>query len=121
MDDKDYHIKKFVYLDSDLDTVNWSDTKNRKHPTSMPIDSVISILPGMKTEVFAKWKTHRKPLSPITYNKDVAEKDTRCFSIVWTERTLDLEANDTKQRDTWIKALEIIINENKTVTNCRQQ
>jgi len=88
----------------------------------MPIISIIGIKPGMTTEVFAKWKIQRKRLAPVTYNKDVAEKEAKCFSIIWNERSLDLEATDNNQRNSWVKALEIVWKEKRdNVAGCRQQ
>jgi len=88
----------------------------------MPIATIVSIKSGMTTEVFTKWKTQRKRLASLTYNKDVAEKEVKCFSIIWNERSLDLEAADNNQRNLWVKALEIVLKEKRdNVAGCKQQ
>eukprot|EP00698_Gefionella_okellyi_P000734 TRINITY_DN10667_c0_g1_i1.p1 TRINITY_DN10667_c0_g1~~TRINITY_DN10667_c0_g1_i1.p1 ORF type:complete len:415 (-),score=90.24 TRINITY_DN10667_c0_g1_i1:108-1352(-) len=91
---------RFMYLSHDLMHLSWSRTR-RLPLEGQPADrririaDVRDVLDGQQTEVFRR--TGRRSMSD------------RCFSIVTTQRTVDLEAPDAQTRELWSSTMRAIL------------
>jgi hypothetical protein len=82
---------------------HWSDTpldprKLVASESHIKLKNVLHVLPGKETAIFKRSVAAGAP-------------EYLCFSIVGTERTLDLQAVNVKERDLWVKALESSVND----------
>ncbi|GIQ83465.1 phosphoinositide phospholipase C family [Kipferlia bialata] len=81
-------------LDTEGTSIHWRQEKRHsyKEKDAMPITDIIKLVRGQTTEVFKR-------------SVDPALED-RAFSVIGTERTLDLYAKTEEQREEWIEAIE---------------
>jgi hypothetical protein len=94
--------KRFVYFDDGHSAICWSDKEVKESETSrsdqkppvglLPLHKVQDICNGVKTPVLLKVKTPK--LVPH-----------KAFSIVATDRTLDLQAESASIREKWVNGL----------------
>jgi len=89
-----YNEKKKKVTCTDDGRLFWSDLDVQKALSYIKLVDVTSVVKGKTTDVLKK-------------KKDA--KAERCFSIVTTGRTLDLEASSAMVRDTWVKAIQIAV------------
>jgi hypothetical protein len=82
---------RFVQLTPDHQRITWHAVGDTRRVESLPLASVLEVRPGQASEVFGR--------------SGKAGRDAFCFSIVTTDRTLDLEADSKPIRDAWVTAL----------------
>lgn len=82
--------------DGKMGTIYWNDIgkKKKKSEKSIPVDSITGLFEQNQTDAFRK---HRKSLG--------ADRTARCFSIVGSKRTLDLEARSKDVSESFLAAI----------------
>ena len=87
------HVR-FVYCSPGLDMLYWRNPgRMEPKPTEcVPVSKFLEISTGAKTKVFQRKN-----------NKDAVEK--LCFSLISSERTLDLQATSESQKWEWVRLL----------------
>eukprot|EP00735_Rhodelphis_limneticus_P013200 TRINITY_DN6763_c0_g1::TRINITY_DN6763_c0_g1_i1::g.3039::m.3039 TRINITY_DN6763_c0_g1::TRINITY_DN6763_c0_g1_i1::g.3039 ORF type:complete len:361 (-),score=71.21,sp/Q8BIJ7/RUFY1_MOUSE/41.18/1e-12,FYVE/PF01363.16/3.2e-16,Mcp5_PH/PF12814.2/4.9e-09,PH/PF00169.24/1.2e-05,PH_2/PF08458.5/0.0034,zf-AN1/PF01428.11/0.22,IBR/PF01485.16/0.095,IBR/PF01485.16/3.8e+03 TRINITY_DN6763_c0_g1_i1:38-1060(-) len=84
--------RRFISLTEDGEALTWTDLDNNTGRVErLPLNTVIEVRNGQTTEVF---KRTGRP-----------GKDNVTFSLVTSDRTLDLECDSKEIRDLWSKAL----------------
>ena len=93
---------KYIYCDID-GTIYWADTEEKNSEVNslklahkFNIDSSITLLKATRVESGKKTDVFKRSVA-TEYN------ELNCFSIICTDRTLDLYVND-KSRDFWVAA-----------------
>jgi len=99
--------KRLLWLSEDFTELRWKDPTNiknvvniiTKHPRSLNIFEITSIVSGQVTEVF------------LAQNR--AETQDKSFSIIADSRSIDLEiVEERPTRDEWVKAFKLLIENN---------
>jgi len=91
--------EKLVRISNNLLELEWRDVKRaNKAPDSILIETIERIEVGNRSAYFQK-----KKLSEAEANL--------CFTIVCSERNLNLRAQDVRRREAFVEALQLILNE----------
>lgn len=85
--------KRFIIFNESDNAIVWKDSESSKNIAgAIPLSKIQDVCEGIKTPVLLKVKSGK--LQP-----------TKVWSIIATDRTLDLQAESSSQRDRWVSGL----------------
>jgi len=85
-------------------------TRSKIKTTTYRIDELMGIATGASSKGFARVRTEQGFLSTILLRKSPRMLDARaCFSLLFPNGSVDLEANDVQQANAWLSALAELI------------
>ena len=104
--------RRYVVLSADAAHVEWwNEDRSGKLLGSMRVVDLIGVRRGRRTKVFQKATAAMtsSAASSAQPHRDEADADSRCFSLVSEERTLDLECASYAERDQCAADFEVLI------------
>jgi len=84
--------KRFIIFNENLNAIVWKEREDKKEIGAVPLWKVQDICTGVQTPVLQKVRNQKL-------------KPDRVWSIIATDRTLDLQAESLQQRDRWVAGL----------------
>lgn len=97
--------KRQVFCPGNMQNIYWREPGTGEEGTAMPVSGIVAILSGRKTRTF---QLYDKRLKDEGQKLDKKKQDVS-FSLVWAERTLDLEAAEEPQKNEWIDLFQFLL------------
>ncbi|KAL0237523.1 hypothetical protein PCE1_000919 [Barthelona sp. PCE] len=91
--------QRYIFVTKEMDSICWRDPRGTKIKGSIDVADIVEVLEGQQTKVFAR-------------NSGRPNREEYSFSIIGTNRTLDLEAATKNQAREWISSLRYLMAKN---------
>lgn len=93
--------ERWIQLSDDSSALNWMSADRKKKRGFIPLLSVVRVSSGCQTSVF------RRAISAGSIDA-TADAESRCFSLVCRDKSLDLEVASAASREQWVADLRLI-------------